>query len=120
MARVQKGANVKTNLKTKTERLAAGVMFLTGLFSTAEVLATEPDKSLCRGPYPIMLMTDGECRLYLDEVKVLRSKGQLRKLAILQQQHTEQLNERAVACPCMESTLKAIAPQHVVMLDPDC
>lgn len=120
MARVQKGANVKTNLKTKTERLAAGVMFLTGLLSTAEVLATEPDKSLCRGPYPIMLMTDGECRLYLDEVKVLRSKGQLRKLAILQQQHTEQLNERAVACPCMESTLKAIAPQHVVMLDPDC
>jgi len=116
MTRVQKGGNVKM----KTERLAAGVMFLTGLLSTAEVLATDSDKSLCRGPYPIMLMTDKECRLYLDEVKALRSKGQLKKLAILQQQHAEQLNERAVACPCMETTPKVIEPQHVVMLDPDC
>ena len=116
MAEYQKG----TNVETKIERLAAGVMFLTGLMSTAEALATEPDQALCRGPYPIMLMTDGECRLYLDEVKALRSKGQFQKLAILQQRHTEQLNERAVACPCMESIPKAIAPQHVVMLDPDC
>ena len=116
MTRCQKGANVKT----KTGRLVAAVMFLTGLLSTAEVLATDSDKSLCRGPYPIMLMTDRECRLYLDEVKALRSKGQLKKLAILQQQHAEQLNERAVACPCMETTPKVIDPQHVVMLDPDC
>ena len=116
MAQYQKG----TNVETKTERLAAGVMFLAGLMSTGVVTAAEPDQALCRGPYPVMLMTDRECRLYLDEVKTLRSKGQFQKLATLQRQHAEQLNERAAACPCLESVPKATVPQHIVMLDPDC
>ena len=104
----------------KTGLLAVGGMFLAGLTSMTEVRAAGPDEALCRGPYPVMLMTDRECRLYLDEVKTLRSKGQFQKLATLQRQHAEQLNERAAACPCMESAPKATVPQHIVMLDPDC
>ena len=116
MAQYQKG----TNVETKTERLAAGVMFLAGLMSTGVVTATEPNQALCRGPYPVMLMTARECRLYVDEVQALRSQGRFQKLAAVQQQHAEQLNERAAACSCAEQSPQAIAPQQVVMLDPDC
>ena len=100
--------------------LAAGVMFLAGLTSVAEAGATEPDEDLCRGSYPVMLVTERECRLYLDEVQALRSQGQLQDLATLRQQHADQLNERAAACLCIEPTPRTVAPQQVVMLDPDC
>jgi hypothetical protein len=108
------GENMKTGL------LAVGGMFLAGLTSMTEVHAAEPDEALCRGPYPVMLMTERECRLYLDEVQALRSRGRLEKLAVVQQQHAEQLNERAAACSCVEKSAQVVAPQQVVMLDPDC
>jgi hypothetical protein len=100
--------------------LAVGGMFLAGLTSVTEARAAEPDEALCRGPYPVMLMTERECRLYVDEVQALRSQGRLQKLAAVQQQHAGQLNERAAACLCVEQSAQAIAPQQVVMLDPDC
>ena len=104
----------------KTGLLAVGGMFLAGLTSMTEVRAAEPDEALCRGPYAVMLMTERECRRYVDEVQALRSQGRSQKLAAVQQQHAEQLNERAAACSCAEQSPQAIAPQQVVMLDPDC
>jgi len=82
--------------------------------------AAGSDEALCRGDYPVMLMTELECRLYASQVKTLRSQGQTRALASLQQQHAEQLRERAAICPCMDPDPEATLPQHVVLLDPDC
>ena len=104
----------------KTGFLATGMMFLAGVMPATGVLAAEPGEALCRGGYPVTLMTDRECRLYIQQVQALRSTGQVQALANLQQQHAEQLKERAAACPCMEPSPKAVAPQHVVMRDPDC
>ena len=104
----------------KTGLLVVGGMFLAGLTSMTEVRAAEVDEALCRGPYPVMLMTERECRLYVDEVQALRSQGRFQQLAAVQQQHAEQLKERAAACSCVEQGPQAIAPQQVVMLDPDC
>ena len=78
------------------------------------------DEALCRGNYPILLMTEQECRAYVGQIRTLASKGQTNALSALQLQHAEQLSERAAICPCMENKFHAVPPQHLVMLDPDC
>jgi hypothetical protein len=103
----------------KSEYLVAGVMFLTSVLPVVSAHAGEDD-ALCRGAYPVLLMTVQECRSYIRQVKELRSTGQVIALANLQQRHAEQLDERAAICPCVKPKPKALPPQHVVMLDPDC
>jgi len=104
----------------KSRYVAAGVMLLGSFISAAGAQAAGTDETLCRGTYPVLLMTEQECHSYIQQIKVLQSTGQDLALASLQQHHTEQLVERAAICPCMEPKPKAAAPQRVVMLDPDC
>lgn len=102
----------------KTGRLAAYVAVLAGcLMSAPGLQAAEPDEALCRGSYPVMLMTDVECRLYIRQVQALRAQGRTRALAALQRQHDEQLRERAAICLCLEGKPEVAAPQLVVLLD---
>jgi hypothetical protein len=100
--------------------LVVVMTLLAGLTLTAAVQAAQPDEALCRGDYPVMLMTKSECRLYVRQVQALLSAGKTQALAILQQQHAEQLKERAPFCPCMEHSLEGAAPQQVAILAPDC
>ena len=100
--------------------LAAGLMILSNSLPVAAAQAAGGDEALCRGSYPVLLMTEQECRAYTRQVMALKSAGQLSALATLQQQHALQLDARAATCPCMDSKSKAAAPQHLVMLEPDC
>jgi len=100
--------------------LAAGLMILSSSLSVATAQAAGGDEALCRGNYPVLLMTEQECGAYTRQVMALRSAGQLGALETLQQQHALQLDARAATCPCMDSKSKAAAPQHLVMLEPDC
>jgi photosystem II stability/assembly factor-like uncharacterized protein len=99
---------------------AAGLMLMAGSFPAAAAQATGGDEALCRGNYPVLLMTEQECISYTRQVLSLQSTGQVSALATLQRQHALKLSERAATCPCMDSKPKAAAPQHLVMLDPDC
>jgi hypothetical protein len=104
----------------KSGCFAAGMMFLASVISTVTAHAAESEEALCRGTYPVLLMTEQECRSYILQVKALQSAGQEHALATLQQHHTEQLGERAAICPCIKPKPQAAAPQHIVMLDSDC
>jgi hypothetical protein len=113
-------AGQKGNGTMKSGCFAAGVMFLVSVIPMASAHAAEAEEALCRGSYPVLLMTEQECRSYISKVKALQSTGQVSALANLQQQHAEQLDERAAICPCAKPKPQAVAPQHLVMLDPDC
>lgn len=100
--------------------LLASLMLLVSSWPVATALAADADEALCRGSYPVLLMTEQECRLYVRQVRDLQQAGRVDALAALQQQHFAQLRERAAICPCMDPKPQAIAPQHLVMLDSDC
>ncbi len=99
---------------------AAVLMLMASSLPAAAAQATGGDEALCRGSYPVLLMTEQECRAYTRQVMALQSAGQLSALATLQQQHALQLDRRAATCPCMDSKYKVTVPQHLVMLEPDC
>lgn len=99
---------------------AAGLLFLINALPMANALAAMPDEAACRGNYPVLLMTEQECRAYVRQVKVLEQSGQRNALTALKLQHAEQLSARAAVCPCIEPKTQFLAPQRVVMLDPDC
>jgi photosystem II stability/assembly factor-like uncharacterized protein len=98
----------------------AALMLLASSLPATAAQATGGDEALCRGSYPVLLMTEQECRSYARQVMTLQSAGQLSALATLQQQHALQLDKRAASCPCVDSKPKAGAPRHLVMLEPDC
>jgi len=99
---------------------AAALTLLASSLPAAAAQATGGDEALCRGSYPVLLMTEQECRAYTRQVMALKSAGKVSALATLQQQHALQMDERAAICPCMDSKPKAAVPKHLVMLEPDC
>jgi hypothetical protein len=58
------------------------------------------DRELCQGGYPVMLMTDTECRIYLATRTALQKSGDTVAAQLLDAHIRDQLAERAEACPC--------------------
>lgn len=105
----------------KTRLLVANAIILVGVLPMMNAQASSSDEALCRGAYPVMLMTVQECGTYTQQVHTLQSLGQIHALEILQRQHGEQMAERAAICPCMMGQKpQAPAPQQLVMLESDC
>lgn len=77
----------------------AGLLCAASVASAAET-AGNSDAQLCRGAYPVMLMTDMECRLYLQQKRLLQAQGNARALVLLKQQHDSLMADRAARCPC--------------------
>lgn len=73
--------------------LASGGAFAAGTADSGET-------RVCQGPYPVLLMTAGECRAYVRQMRFLETQGQAAKLAEWKRQHDRLLEERARACPC--------------------
>jgi len=76
------------------------VMLCTAGLATAAEPAASPEGLLCRGAYPVLLMTEMECRLYAQQVRLLQTQGNTKALAVLKQQHDRLMAERATTCPC--------------------
>jgi hypothetical protein len=87
--------------------------------STNGAVAEAAEPELCRGGYPVLLMTDLECTVYLQRVHAVRAAGQRELLLRLQHQHAELLRERAAACPCALPVETPPAVQ-VALVAPDC
>lgn len=94
----------------------AGMMCIAGLASAAEP-AGAPDAPVCRGSYPVLLMTEMECRLYSHQVQLLQARGNHEALAALKVQHDKLLGERAAACPCARQ--HSVSDQSIVVAG-DC
>lgn len=102
------------------KQLMAGLVFLAALMSAPGLLAAGPDEALCKGGYPVLLMTPQECRQHVRRVKSLQARGQTEALRALQQQHTELLHERAAVCPCIEDQLQSGPALQMARADTDC
>lgn len=105
----------------KAGLLVANAIILVGILPLGNAQASQSDEALCKGSYPVMLMTAQECGAYTRQVHTLQSQGQFQALEALQRLHADQLAERAAICPCMMGQKpQAPAPQLLVMLEPDC
>lgn len=62
--------------------------------------AMASDRELCQAGFPVMLMTETECQIYLDKRKSLQKMGDLAGLRQLDAHLRDELIDRSVACPC--------------------
>lgn len=83
----------------KYVRSAMGLLGGIALLATHAVRA-DSDLEVCQGGYRILLMTSGECRAYLDEVRAAQARADYAAVLDLQEWHTELLIERSQTCPC--------------------
>ncbi|MFZ0106795.1 MAG: hypothetical protein WAK92_08030 [Thiobacillus sp.] len=102
------------------KQLTAGLVFLAALTSASGLLAAGPDETLCRGGYPVLLMTPQECRQHVRRVKSLQARGQTEALHTLQRQHAQLLQERATVCPCMEGQPQPGPTLLIARAETDC
>lgn len=102
------------------KQLMVGLVFLAALTSAPGLLAAGPDEALCRGGYPVLLMTPQECRQHVRRVKSLQARGQTEALRTLQWQHAELLQERAAVCPCMEGQPQSGPALQIARAETDC
>jgi hypothetical protein len=102
------------------KQLMAGLVFLAALTSAPGLLAAGADEALCRGDYPVLLMTPQECRQHVRQVKSLQVRGQAEALHVLRRQHAELLHERAAVCQCMESHPQIAPVLHIAHAETDC
>lgn len=67
----------------------------------------DDDLEACRAGYKVLLMTQGECRGFLRELRAAQARADVAAVLDLQEWHTELLIERSQACPCR--------PEHAAM-----
>ncbi len=86
-------------MKASQRRFVMGLLGCMALFSTHSVRA-DSDQDACRGGYKVLLMTPGECRTYLHDLRAARARADYAAALDLQEWHTELLIERSQSCPC--------------------
>jgi hypothetical protein len=84
-------------------------MIATGLLGCAALLAgssayADNDIEACKAGYKVLLMTPGECRGYLRELRAAQARADHMAVLDLQEWHTELLIERSQACPCRQES----------------
>lgn len=70
------------------------------LLAAFPVQAADVDSAMCRGAYPVPLMTPGECETHVAHLRALEARGDKAALAEALRQHALLLDERALACGC--------------------
>ena len=89
---------MKKSLKALSTALLGGSALV-----TAGTVYAASDFEECQAGYKIMLMTPGECRGYLKELRAARSRADDMAVLDLQEWHAELLIERSQACPCRQA-----------------
>lgn len=86
-------------MKASQRTFAMGLLGCMALFAAPSVHA-DSDLETCQGGYKVLLMTPGECRAYLNDLRAARVRADYATMLDLQEWHTELLIERAQTCPC--------------------
>ncbi|MFP5381676.1 MAG: hypothetical protein ACLGG4_05375 [Gammaproteobacteria bacterium] len=79
---------------------AGGGFAALALLAAFPVQATDVDSGMCRGAYPVPLMTPGECETHVAHLRALEARGDKVALAEALRQHALLLDARALACGC--------------------
>ena len=87
---------MKVNKKVS---LVGLLLALTGLAAPLSAQAGA-DVETCQAGYRELLMTAGECRAYLRDLRAAEARADLSAMLDLQEWHAELLIERARRCPC--------------------
>jgi hypothetical protein len=105
---------MKISLRMIASALIGSPVFLAG----GNVYAAT-DLEECKAGYKMMLMTPGECRGFLRELRSAQARADHLAVLDLQEWHTALLIERSQACPCraepaiMQSIRKNSPSAHV-------
>lgn len=86
-------------MKANPRKITTGLLGCAALFAVSNVAAAD-DLDICKAGYKVLLMTPGECRGYLRELRTAQAKSDHMAVLDLQEWHTELLIERSQACPC--------------------
>ncbi|MCA1977751.1 MAG: hypothetical protein LDL19_00800 [Thiobacillus sp.] len=84
---------------------ASQYKFAVSLFGCMALLVAhssraDSDLENCKAGYQVLLMTPGECRTYLNDLRAAQALADYGKVLELQEWHAELLIERSQACPC--------------------
>jgi hypothetical protein len=105
-------------MKISQRMIASALIGSSVLFAGGNVYAAT-DLEDCKAGYKVMLMTPGECRSFLKELRSAQARADHMAVLDLQEWHTELLIERSQACPCrpepaiMQGILKNGQSTHV-------
>lgn len=86
-------------MKTNSIAIKHGLLGCVAMFAMGNVAASD-DLDTCRAGYKTLLMTQGECRMYLKQLRTAQAKSDHMAVLDLQEWHTQLLIERSQACPC--------------------
>lgn len=96
---------MKAGKRSITAILLGGIAMFASFGARADT-----DLDVCQAGYKVLLMTQGECRSYLRELRAAQDKADHAAVLDLQEWHATLLIERSQACPCQ---LKPVAMRAV-------
>jgi hypothetical protein len=100
---------VNANSSTLLTMIAmAGLLF--GNWAKAGGLDTDE----CRGGYNLLLVTEGECKAYLDQRHLLEQRKDVEALKNLEADYAILLKERSEVCPCIARNLQSAGSRRPV------
>ena len=88
---------------------------ITTSVSSAGVSAGGLDMDQCRGGFNTSLVTETECKAYLNEHRELELRNDREGLRNLEASFAIMLEERSEACPCVDQTARALAHSRRVV-----
>lgn len=86
-------------MKTNSIAIKHGLLGCIAMFAMGNVAASD-DYDKCRAGYKTLLMTPGECKMYLKQLRAAQARSDHMAVLDLQEWHTQLLIERSQACPC--------------------
>jgi hypothetical protein len=87
--------------------LLLAVLVISGLMAGNMAQAGGIDTDACRGGYSYLLVTEGECKAYLDQHSVFEQRKDIEALKNLEADYAIMLKERSESCPCMARTAQS-------------
>ena len=88
---------------------------ITTVASSAKVSAGGVDMEQCRGGLSTSLVTEAECKAYLNEHRDLELRNDREGLRNLEASFAIMLEERSEACPCVDQRARALAHSKRVL-----
>ncbi len=101
-------------MKCHTAMLLVGFAITTSVWS-ALAFAGVLDMDQCRGGYNTSLVTEAECKAYLNEHHQLELRNNREGLRNLEASFAIMLQERSEACPCVDQKTRELAHARRVL-----
>ncbi len=87
-------------MQTKQRKFATGFFVAVLILLSAHSARADNDIETCQAGYNVLLMTAGECRAWLGDLRAAQARADYAAMLDLQEWHTELLIERSQSCPC--------------------